>query len=161
MHVLPARVTRVLLAVMRDPVAWLVETTQFFDVQMQHIAGVWVLVTHNRRGRLQRCQAVQAFAGKPAAKRAGGYATFRADLTIGATAASLLKSFLPHVVGQGVWTSSGTRGTVVEPGLPLVTKAAQPFVGGADTDATGLSGLFGAKSAIEHAIAQKSSTVGR
>jgi hypothetical protein len=31
---------------------------------------------------------------------------------------------LPHVVGQGVWTSSGTRGTVVEPGLPLVTKAA-------------------------------------
>src|SRR5690606_36999708 len=49
MDELPAGTMGVLLAVTRDPVAGLVESPQFLDIQMQEIARMCVFVAHHRR----------------------------------------------------------------------------------------------------------------
>ncbi len=58
MHVLPAHAAAVALssAIAGDAVADLIEFTEFFDVNVDQLAGMLALVAPQRLGRLQRLQ---------------------------------------------------------------------------------------------------------
>ena len=91
--------------------------------------------------------------GQASGQACWGLRHFLADLTIGAaTASRCAKGFLPHIVGQACGQVLGRKRSLA--GRPPRHESGATICGGADTDATGLSGFFGAKSAIEHAIDQ-------
>ena len=72
-----------------------------------------------------------------------GATPFLADLTIGAAASSLRKG-LPHIVpDKACGQVLGREERSLSPDAPRHESGTQPFVGGADTDATGLSAVSG------------------
>ena len=90
MDELPAGAMGVLLAVTRDSVAGLAESSQLLDIQMQEVAGFRVFVAHHGRRRFQLGQAMQAGLSEAPRHRADGQAQVAGYLAIGLAGAPLL-----------------------------------------------------------------------
>ncbi len=70
-------------AIARDAMSDLLEAAEFFDVEVNHLAGMGALVSANRLRRLQRLQRVEAQPAQDAADGGRADADFACDLLSG------------------------------------------------------------------------------
>ena len=90
------------LAVAGDAVADPVEATEFFDVDMDHLAGLVALVTPHRHGRLKGIDAVETQPLENAADSSRRDRKLGSDLLSGAAGSTQRLDLLDDRLGRGL-----------------------------------------------------------
>ncbi len=161
MHVLPARAARMHRPIRRHPVAGALETPEFLDVEVQHLAGRVVFVALNRRRRLQAGEPVQTLTNQHASDAAVADVQALADLAIRLAFGTRSDDACLSGFGKRLRTVMRARAAIDEPIRAFFAETAQPFVGGAHTHARRLRGFFGTQAVLQDAFDQQGSTARR
>ena len=127
-------------AVAGDAVAYLIELAELFDVDVDHLAGLFPLVAAGRFGRLERAQLVQPQAPEDAAhggrRDADGGGDLAARHALAAQAFDTLDGHLWCRLTQPL----GPRTAILQAGQAFLLEAITPFAAGAKANACGFTG---------------------
>src|SRR5258708_28611164 len=141
MHELPsdAAAVALALAVAGDAMADLVELTELFDVDMDHLARPLPLIAAGRLGGLEGTQPVEAQALKDAAHRGGRDADFVGDLLAGHALAAQAFNALDDRLRRRSMQPPGPRGAILQAGQAFALIAVDPFAHRARANAYGFT----------------------
>src|SRR5260221_14776161 len=139
MDVFPADAAAVALAlaVTGNAMADLVELAELFDVDVDHLAGPFALVSAGWFGRFQGAQLAQAQALEGAADGGGRDADRGGDLLAGHALAAQAFDTIDHRLRRRLAQAMGSRAAVLQAGQAVPFKSVGPFTSPSRANAYG------------------------
>lgn len=157
-NVLPPGASAGLLAIPGHPVPRSLETPESLDIQVQQVAGRFVLVTVLRSGRLQCRQTVESLSLKQSPDGAAPNLQGSGDVAIGLPLAPAFNDLLVQCATGRPRAVLGDRGPIHKACFAFLPVTSQPLICSADTHAGGLGCFRRPEALLEHAAYKQKST---